>query len=244
MRHNSTVARDGNCCTTLNPTKKLGQVGLRLGGLNLLNHERTTDRFDRLDHTPRPLSGATRQPAGRIFWRQSRPGRPTLSRGTGCRGAMWEAYFRGQMIPWFMQAMQRGMAFAVMMTAGCCCGTSSPLGRGGTRATKAVPSLEGGERERFRARGRCWCLRLADCGWLDRALRLPRATQASAAKAAVCAAFGLGDTRCSRGGSAPLASQRAPNVLPARWRRVPRRTSRSPSRPCGPLACSTPLNAG
>ena len=46
MRHDSTVARDGNGRTTLNPAKKLGQVSLRIGGLNSLNHARTTGCFN------------------------------------------------------------------------------------------------------------------------------------------------------------------------------------------------------
>ena len=45
MRHNSTVARDGNCRTTFNSTEKVGQVSLRLGGLNLLNHGKDNRLF-------------------------------------------------------------------------------------------------------------------------------------------------------------------------------------------------------
>ena len=52
MRHDSPVARDGNCRTTFNPAKKLCQVSLRIGGLNLLNHEWATGCSTGMDHTP------------------------------------------------------------------------------------------------------------------------------------------------------------------------------------------------
>ena len=63
------------------------------------------------------------------------------------RGSTWEAYFAGQTTPWFLQAMQWRMAFGVMMTVGLLLllWDFLTIGRGETRAAKAVPSPEDGE---------------------------------------------------------------------------------------------------